>query len=287
MSEITTIVELNETLALQKAHFNKNTYPSYAQRIADLRSLKKLLLDNQQGFIDAMSQDFGHRSKDDSRIGDILTTISGINYTIGKLKGWMKAKKKHIGILFQPAKGEVISQPKGVIGIIAPWNYPLFLSLGPLTAAIAAGNVSMMKMSECTPKTNILLARLLAENFSKNQIAVATGEVDMATAFSQLKFDHIFFTGSTNVGRIVMKAAAENLIPVTLELGGKSPSIIDNDIDIKMAVSRLVFGKVLNSGQTCVAPDYILCPNDKIDELIAEIRALYLKMYPSTFDNED
>ena len=168
MNEITPIAALNDTFAQQKNYFLKNSYPSYQQRIKDLKTLKKLLLDNQQAFIATMSEDFGHRSADDTLIGDILTTVMGINYSIKRLKKWMKPEKKHVGVLFQPAKAEVIYQPKGVIGIIAPWNYPVFLSLGPLTAALAAGNVAMIKMSEYTPKTNVLLAQLIGDIFAKN-----------------------------------------------------------------------------------------------------------------------
>ena len=287
MTEITTTLALTDTFLQQKKHFANNTYPSYQKRISDLNKLKAILIDNQQAFIDAMSQDFGHRSADDSRIGDILTTVMGINYSIKKLKKWMKPEKKHIGILFQPAKGEVLYQPKGVIGIIAPWNYPLFLTLGPLTAALAAGNCAMMKMSEYTPKTNSLLAKLLAKVFPLEQVAIVCGEAAMAAEFSSVAFDHIFFTGSTGVGRLVMKAAADNLVPVTLELGGKSPTIIDNEIDIKTAVSRLILGKALNSGQTCVAPDYIFCPQNKVTELTQAFKDVYQNMYPNIQENDD
>ncbi len=285
--EITSIAQLQDTLDSQKKAFREDNFPSLAQRISDLKALKNILLNNQQAFIETMSDDFSHRCPDDSRIGDLLTTVMGINYSIKRLKSWMKPKKKHIGILFQPAKGWVSYQPLGVIGIIAPWNYPLFLSLGPLTAALAAGNRAMLKMSEYTPKTNTLLASLLACQFSKNKIAVVTGEVDIASAFSSLQFDHLFFTGSTQVGKLVMQAAAPNLVPVTLELGGKSPAIIANDIDMKTAVTRLILGKTLNSGQTCVAPDYVFCPEARVPEFCAELQRRYLSMYPSITNNPD
>lgn len=246
-----------------------------------------MLLDNQEQFIEAMSKDFGHRCQDDSRIGDILTTVSGINYSLSKLKKWMKPKSRHIGILFQPASGKVMQQPKGVIGIITPWNYPLFLSLGPLTAALAAGNRAMIKMSEYTPHTSTLLAKLISEIFSQDKVAIVGGDVAVASAFSALKFDHLFFTGSTPVGKIVMKSAAENLVPVTLELGGKSPCIIAPDMDPKTAVSRMILGKVLNAGQTCVAPDYIFCPKDKVDALVEELRDCYRTMFPTVQNNPD
>ena len=287
MTEIITKTALADTFLQQKEYFASNTYPSYQERINDLVKLKAMLIDNQEAFIDAMSQDFGHRSAADSRIGDILTTVMGINYAIKKLKKWMKPDKKHIGILFQPAKGQVVYQPKGVIGIIAPWNYPIFLTLGPLTTALAAGNTAMVKMSEYTPKTNTLLAQLIADIFPRNKVAIVCGDADMAAAFSSITFDHLFFTGSTSVGKLVMKAAAENLVPVTLELGGKSPTIIDNDIDIKTAVSRLILGKTLNAGQTCVAPDYIFCPENKVAELTQAFQTAYQSMYPSIEKNDD
>ena len=287
MNEITSIKQLKDTLSLQKEYFNKTPYRAYEERIEDLYALKKLLLDNQELLIQAISDDFGHRSSDDSRIGDILTTVSGINYTISKLKGWMKAKPKHIGILFQPATGKVLYQPLGVIGIIAPWNYPVFLSLGPLTAALSAGNNAMIKMSEYTPNTATLLATLLAKHYPPEKVSIVSGDVEIASAFSQQAFDHLFFTGSTQVGKLVMKAAAENLVPVTLELGGKSPAIIDNNINIKTAVSRFIMGKTLNAGQTCVAPDYILCPENKVSELVGALQQSYTAMFPSLDENED
>ena len=286
-NDISTSIALAQCLRAQKSYFLQNTYPSYQARIADLHKLKGLLIDNQQAFIEAMSNDFGHRSADDSKLGDILSTVMGINYTIKRLKRWMKKEKKHVGLLFQPAKAFVIYQPKGVIGIIAPWNYPVFLSFGPLTAALAAGNTAMIKMSEFTPNTTALLAELISNNFAKEQVAIVSGDAKVAATFSGLAFDHLFFTGSTAVGKLVMKSAAENLVPVTLELGGKSPTIIDNDIDINTAVSRIILGKTLNSGQTCVAPDYILCPKEKVESLVQALKSRYQTMYPSINNNED
>jgi coniferyl-aldehyde dehydrogenase len=285
--EITDISQLQLTLNSQRVQFNKTPYADYQTRIADLKKLKKMVIDNQDAFAMAMGNDFGHRSLDDSRIGDIMTTVMGINYSISKLKKWMKPKSRHVGILFQPAKAHVMMQPKGVIGIVTPWNYPLFLSLGPLTAALAAGNRAMIKMSEYTPATGKLLAELMATIFPQDKVAIVGGDIKVASAFTSLKFDHIFFTGSTPVGKIVMKSAAENLIPVTLELGGKSPTIIDKDINIDTAVSRMILGKTLNAGQTCVAPDYIFCPRDRVEELTNSLRDAYQKMFPTVRDNAD
>jgi len=278
---------LNDTLAKQKQAFLNNSYPSYKERKSNLIKLKRMLLDNQDVLIDAISDDFGHRSKDDSRIGDFLSTVSGINYTLNKLKRWMKPERRHVGVLFQPATARVEYQPKGVVGIMVPWNYPIFLALGPLTQALAAGNRSMIKMSEYTPATSKLLKTLCQQYFDENLVSVIEGDASVAAAFSQLKLDHIFFTGSINVGKLVMKAASKNLVPVTLELGGKSPCIIAPNMDIETAVNRLILGKVLNSGQTCVAPDYILCPKGQSELLIKQLTKTYNSLYPSIKNNPD
>ena len=189
--------------------------------------------------------------------------------------------------MFQPAKAHVEYQPLGVIGIITPWNYPIFLSLGPLTTALAAGNRAMIKMSELTLKTSALLQSLIAKEFDDNLICIVDGDADVAAEFSQLSFEHLFFTGSTKVGQLVMQAAAKNLVPVTLELGGKSPAIIDPNMELQLAAERFVFGKSMNAGQTCVAPDYILCPKGKTVELIESIKKAYNKLYPTIAGNKD
>jgi coniferyl-aldehyde dehydrogenase len=175
----------------------------------------------------------------------------------------------------------------GVIGIIVPWNYPVFLGLGPLTAALAAGNKAMIKMSEYTPHTASIIKQLVDKYFEPNKISIVEGDASVAAVFSSLPFDHLFFTGSTNVGKLVMRAAAEHLVPVTLELGGKSPAIIADDMDINTAVDRFILGKTLNAGQTCVAPDYIFCPKGKTQQLIDAIEKTFERMYPSVKDNKD
>ena len=284
---ITDLNMLAATLEKQRTAFNCAPYPSLDDRRKLLLALKKQLIARQDEFVSTLNDDFGHRAKDDSLIGDIVTTLGHLNYTLKNLKRWMKPEKRHIALHFQPASGVVHYQPKGVVGIMVPWNYPLFLSLGPLITALAAGNRAMLKMSEFTPKTAGLLAEVLADISSTDEIAVFGGEADVATAFSALKFDHLFFTGSTTVGRYVMKAAANNLVPVTLELGGKSPAVIAADCDIKIATERFMHGKVVNSGQTCVAPDYLFCPSNRIDELISESKTLFNRLYPTVNDNPD
>jgi coniferyl-aldehyde dehydrogenase len=287
MTEASTKTDLNQILDTLKISFKSMPFPDIDQRRQDLKTLKTLLLDNQQALIEAMHKDFGNRSSDDSKIGDILTTIQGINYTLDHLKKWMKPSKRHLSMLMQPATARVEYQPLGVVGIIVPWNYPVFLGLGPLTTVLAAGNKAMMKMSEYTPNTGSLLKQLVDKYFEPNKINIIEGDASVAAAFSSLAFNHLFFTGSTNVGKLVMRAAADNLVPVTLELGGKSPAIIADDMNIETAVERFILGKTLNSGQTCVAPDYIFCPKGKTKQLINAIQTRFESMYPSVKDNKD
>jgi coniferyl-aldehyde dehydrogenase len=279
--------DLTDILKTLKTAFKKTPFPDIKQRQHDLKKLKALLLDNQDALIEAMHKDFGNRSSDDSKIGDILTTVQGLNYTLNHLKKWMKPSKRHLSMLMQPATARVEFQPLGVVGIIVPWNYPIFLGLGPLTTALAAGNKAMIKMSEYTPNTGRLLKQLVDKYFEPNKISIIEGDASVAAAFSSLAFDHLFFTGSTNVGKLVMRAASENLVPVTLELGGKSPAIIADDMNIDTAVERFILGKTLNSGQTCVAPDYIFCPKGKTKQLIEAIETRFKSMYPSVKNNKD
>jgi len=281
------ITAINETLSLQQQAFAQHPYLAANERIADLQKLKQALLTQQDALVAALSQDFGCRSVDDSKMGDLMPTIMGINYAIKHIKKWMKPAKRHVGLLFQPAKAFVMYQPLGVIGIITPWNYPLFLSLGPLTTALAAGNRAMIKMSEFTPASNEIIKQIIASVFPADKVAIITGGPEVAAHFSAQGFDHLLFTGSTRVGKIVMAAAAKNLTPVTLELGGKSPTIIDDSIGMDDAVARFILAKTLNAGQTCVAPDYILCPEKRLDELKQSLSKQFTKMYPSVANNND
>lgn len=282
-----TVNSLAQLLDLQRSRYLSNPAPSYESRVKKLTQLKLALLDNQQAIINALNQDYGHRSSNDTVISDILPCVNNINYTIKHLKSWMKPSRRHAGMLLSPSKVSVQYQPLGVIGIIVPWNFPIMLSMGPLVTAIAAGNSAMLKMSEFTPETNTVLRQLLASIFDTSEVAIVKGEAEVAAEFSSLAFDHILFTGSTVVGRHVMRAAANNLTPVTLELGGKSPAIIAPDMPIETAVERLIFGKCLNAGQICVAPDYILCPANKVSEFIETYRARFNKMYPDFVNNQD
>ncbi|QJD59605.1 coniferyl aldehyde dehydrogenase [Pseudomonas sp. gcc21] len=281
------ISSLNETFASQRAAFRAAPTSDAAERVRQLGQLKAALIAQQQKLIDAINQDFGRRSSDETRLAELLPSVEGINYTIKHLNNWVKPSRRNVGLAFQPATARVIYQPLGVVGIIVPWNYPLYLAIGPLTAALAAGNRAMIKMSESTPATAAVLAEILATVFPREQVAVVCGETDVAVAFARLPFDHLLFTGGTGIGRHVMRAAAENLTPVTLELGGKSPAMISADVPIADAAERIAFGKGLNAGQTCVAPDYVLCPRERVTELVEALRQRFSKMYPTLAQNPD
>lgn len=278
---------LTQLLQRQRSSYLAAPNPNYATRVEQLTRLKAAILQFQTPLVEALSQDYGHRSIDDSLISDIMPVINNINYSLKNLKKWLKPSARHAGILLAPAKVTVHYQPLGVIGIIVPWNFPVMLSIGPLVTAIAAGNHAMLKMSEFTPATNQVIKQLLAQVFDESHVAVVEGEADIAAQFSALPFDHLLFTGSTTVGRHVMRAAANNLTPVTLELGGKSPVIIAPDMPLEIAVERMIYGKCLNAGQICVAPDYVLCPKTKVDDFIAAYQAKFKAMYGTINHNKD
>ncbi|WP_426415454.1 coniferyl aldehyde dehydrogenase [Aestuariirhabdus sp. LZHN29] len=271
----------------QQGAFRNAPMPSAAQRITGLKKLKQVILGNQQALIEAINEDFGGRSSDESLLAEIMPSIQGINYAIKHVKRWMKPSKRHVGAHLAPAKAQVIYQPLGVVGIVVPWNYPLFLAVGPLVTALAAGNRAMIKMSEYTPATSTLFAELMQGCFNEEEVVVINGEAEVGARFSEMAFDHLLFTGSTSVGRHVMRAAADNLTPVTLELGGKSPAIVGEDVPLADAAERICFGKSFNAGQTCVAPDYVLVPRDKEAAFIEAYRTAFKKMYPSLKGNRD
>ena len=285
--ESTVSVDMNATFSAQQARFRSNSNPDIKSRQEDLARLKTLLVRYQDQLIEALSEDYGQRAKYDSLIADITPSLHLIDYNRKHLKKWMKPSRRGAGLMLQPAKVRVHYQPLGVIGIIVPWNFPIMLSIGPLATALAAGNTAMMKMSEFTPATNRVLKKMLSEGFSEDQISIIEGEVDIAAQFSALPFDHIMFTGSTAVGKHVMKAASANLTPVTLEVGGKSPTVITPDMDIMGAVQRILFSKSLNAGQICVAPDYILLPKAKVNEFVEAYKSYFKKLYPAGLESKD
>jgi len=281
------ISKIDDVFIQQKESFSITPYPEYSARINDLKRLKQAIIIHKKALIEGLMADFGCRSEGDSKIGDIMPTLGCIDYTIKHLKSWIKPSRRHVSAMFKPGKAFVMYQPLGVIGIITPWNYPVFLSMSPLVTALAAGNRAMIKMSEFTPHTNEVVEQIVSECFSMEQVAIIKGGPSVASHFSSQAFDHLLFTGSTKVGQLVMASAAKNLTPVTLELGGKSPTIIDNTLPASDAVSRFILGKAFNAGQTCVATDYILCPEDKVDALTEETLRWFSKMYPDIAHNND
>lgn len=275
-----------EVFDIQRSAFLSSPYPSEKLRKQQLVALKKAILKHKEKLVKAISADFGCRSTDESLLADILPTIMGVNHSIKHLRQWMKPEKRPISILYQPAKARIMYQPKGVVGIISPWNYPVFLSLGPLATAIAAGNRVMLKPSEFSPHSNRVLKAILEDAFSTDEVCMVEGDASVASKFTQLPFDHILYTGSTEIGKKVMAAAAENLTPVTLELGGKSPAIIAPDVSADFAVGRMLYGKCLNGGQTCVTSDYVLCPEDKLADLIKSFKAQFKELYPNVSNGQ-
>lgn len=279
--------ELDRLFAAQRAAYAANPMPAAAQRQQWLKALRDMLSNERQALIDAISADFSHRSADETLLAELMPSLHGIHYASRHLKGWMKSSRRKVGMAFQPASAKVVYQPLGVVGIIVPWNYPLYLAIGPLVGALAAGNRVMLKLSESTPATGQLLKTLLGRIFPEDLVCVVLGEADIGVAFSRLRFDHLLFTGATSIGKHVMRAAAENLTPVTLELGGKSPAIVSGDVPLKDAAERIAFGKTLNAGQTCVAPDYVLVPQDRVGAFVEAYRQVVNSFYPTLADNPD
>jgi acyl-CoA reductase-like NAD-dependent aldehyde dehydrogenase len=218
---------------------------------------------------------------------EVFVSQAALHHARRHLRRWMKPERRPTSIWFLPGRSKVLSQPLGVVGVIVPWNYPLYLAVGPLASALAAGNRVMLKMSELAPMFGELFASIIGRRFPNDLIAVINGGPDVAQSFSALPFDHLLFTGSTPVGRVVMGAASRNLTPVTLELGGKSPAIVGPDSPIHTAAIRIIYGKCLNAGQTCIAPDYVLLPAGKERDFIEAARNEIVRLYPSIESNPD
>jgi len=237
---------------LQREAYLRNPYPSLAERTERLRILERILLDNVDAIAEAINADFGHRATEESQMLEIFTCVDGIRHTVKKLPKWMKPQRRQVSVLFATASNRVVPQPKGVVGIVSPWNYPLFLTVSPLTGVLAAGNRAMIKMASSSQHLCRLLTEKLRAALPEEVAAILPGV--RAQDFSTLPYDHLIFTGSADAGRTVMRAAAEHLTPVTLELGGKSPTIVCDDFDVEEAASRIMYGKLINAGQTCLAP---------------------------------
>ena len=272
---------------LQRAASRREAKPTLGQRLNALERLRSLVLDNRQDIAQAISADFGNRPHDETQLLEIVPVVNAIRYARRHLGRWMKSRRRSVDIAFQPAKAWIRYEPLGVIGIIAPWNYPLLLTLSPLIDALAAGDRAMVKPSELTPRFAELFQNLIAKRFPENEVAVIVGGVEVAEQFAELPFDHLLFTGSTAVGRKIMEAAAQNLTPVTLELGGKSPAIICPDYSLPKAARSVAFGKFLNAGQTCIAPDYALVPAASAEAFAKAVLSAARKAYPTIGSNGD
>ncbi|MGP9810281.1 coniferyl aldehyde dehydrogenase [Rhodopseudomonas sp. NSM] len=260
---------------------------SLEQRLDRLARLRSLLQDNEKRFAQAISADFGHRCAVETMIAETLSLLGDIKHTTKHVKGWMEPRKVKTELQFWPGKNRLIPQPLGVVGIIAPWNYPLQLTLAPAIGALAAGNRVMIKPSELSPSFAALLQETVAATFDPSEMIVTGIEDGVAEAFARLPFDHLMFTGSTRVGRIVAAEAGKNLTPVTLELGGKSPTIIDRSADLDEVAPRIAYAKLMNAGQTCIAPDYVLAPRDKVEALAEKIRAAMQRLFGADPGNAD
>jgi coniferyl-aldehyde dehydrogenase len=274
-------------LERQRAAFERHPYPLAAERKAKLRRLRGALRRHQDRLSEAMAQDFGGRSRHESLLADVLGPVLAINHAAANVRRWMRPRRRRTELLFLFNRAWVEYQPKGVVGIISPWNFPVYLALGPLVAALAAGNRAMIKMSELTPATTDAVRAMLAECFDEEEVAVLGGDAEVGKAFAALPFDHLVFTGSTDVGRAVMRAAADNLVPVTLELGGKSPAIVSRSADLEAAALRIVHGKVLNAGQICVSPDYALVPRECEAAFVAAARSAFARLVPRAASDPD
>ncbi len=272
--------ELKRIFRLQKAAYAADPFPDKALRAERLDALIRVLEQNEQKIIEAVNADFGNRARVETLMSEIVISIAAAKLAKKSLGKWMRPRHVKTPLHMAPSKSRLEPQPLGVVGIIAPWNYPVQLALSPASAALAAGNRVMIKPSELTPISSALLKEILTPAFDDSVLAVINGGVDVGKAFSETPFDHLLFTGSTPVGRIVAQAAANNLTPVTLELGGKSPAIVDISADLAKAGQSIAQGKAFNAGQTCVAPDYVLTMKDRLDDTVDAIAAGARNLYP-------
>nr|WP_245223936.1 coniferyl aldehyde dehydrogenase [Rhizobium halophytocola] len=274
-------------LAAQKQAYLRDGPPDLGARLSRLKALRGAIIARRSALEDAVMADFGHRPVAETALMEVLPACETIRYLVRHLRRFMAPQRRHVGWAFQAGRARIEYQPLGVVGVIAPWNYPVSLALTPLATAIAAGNRVMLKPSEFTPHTSAALKTLLADVFAQDEVTVVTGGSDVAKAFAALPFDHLLFTGSTQVGRSIMKAASENLVPVTLELGGKSPAIIEPGAVNDRTVSSIAYGKLANAGQTCIAPDYVLVHEDDRLSFVRRYGETVARLFPDGSASRD
>ena len=280
-------VLLREVYERQRTALAASGSLDYDARRAALATLGQLLRDHADAFCTAVDRDFQGRARQETQLLELFPSGGAIRHARKHLARWMRPQRRATNFWFLPGRSRLVFQPLGVVGIVVPWNYPIYLAIGPMVAALAAGNRVMVKMSEAAPATGELLGRLVAEKFDPALLSVVNGGPEVAQEFVSLPLDHLLFTGSTAVGRHVMRAAAQNLTPVTLELGGKSPALVGRGIDAAEAADKILFGKCLNAGQTCIAPDYALVPEESVEAFAAAARATVARLYPRLRDNPD
>ena len=292
-----TMREMENVLNLQKKLHNSEGPPSYDLRMDRLKRLKEMLLKYSEEILESINDDYGTRDKNSTFLSEILSSLGSVDYSIKNLKKWMKPEKRvanatqpfltRLIMSFLGAKTEIQYQPLGTIGMIKPWNFPINLIISPVAQAFAAGNRIMLKPSEITPKTSLLTKKMFNEFFDKTEIEVFLGGPDVAEAFGKLKFDHLLFTGSTSNGQKVMESASKSLVPITLELGGKSPVIMDESCDLATSATRIMRGKTVNAGQICIAPYYMMMPKGKVEDFINESEKAVGYMFPDIKYNEN
>lgn len=279
---------LQNSLQQLRSYYNTGATRSYAFRIEQLRKLKKAVLQHEEEIYTALYTDL-HKSKEETWVTEIGFLLTEINAALKNLAKWMKPERVSTNLLNLPSKSYITSEPLGVVLIIGPWNYPLQLLLTPLVGAITAGNCAVLKPSEFASATSVVMKKMVEETFSSEYILYAEGDgaTVVPSMMNTFRFDHVFYTGSTFVGKLVYKMAAEKLVPVTLELGGKSPCLIEEDADIKVAAKRIAVTKFSNAGQMCVAPDYILVHEKIKDQFVAELKSVLDKFFTSKAEDSD
>jgi coniferyl-aldehyde dehydrogenase len=289
LNQETTMTDMQKILEKQRAAFTAALPEPMSVRRDRIDRAIALLIDYKGAFASAVSADFGHRSTEQTLLTDIMPSVSAMKHARKHFESWARGEKRKptfpLGLI--GAKAEVMYQPKGVVGVVAPWNFPVGMVMVPMAGILAAGNRAMIKPSEFTERVSEIFAEAVPKYFAEEEMAVFTGGVEVGTDFSKLAFDHMIFTGATSVGKHIMRAAAENLVPVTLELGGKSPTIIGRSADKTKAGQRVALGKMMNAGQICLAPDYLLVAKDQEAEMIEGVKSGVSAMYPTLLQNDD
>jgi len=283
----TSPAELLRRFEAMRAAFAREPNPDASARRDRLARLLAMVRERERDFVAAIDRDFGHRSSHETRLAELYIVTAAARHALANVRRWMRPRRIATPIHLLPGSARIVPQPLGVAGVVSPWNYPVQLALAPAIGALAAGNRVMLKPSEVTPATSALLAEAIAQRFAPDEFTVVIGDADTGAEFTRLPFDHLFFTGSTAVGRIVAMAAAGNLTPVTLELGGKSPAIVDASADLAAVAPRIAVGKLLNAGQTCIAPDYALVPERRVDEFVAAVTRAVRALYPDPLSGDD